>query len=226
MQRGTIIVFFMDRNENLQEYWNFFDGALNNWQIGGFCASPKTPHALYTCLAAIGYGNYLRVYYQTPNGTIQEHCWDPTKRWYQGSSLPVALSGTSLAATANDLTVFYQDTTGWLRERGWSAEGWKDGSVMIEVSRNTSIAAVSWPDKSQDRVYYRSLSEEIVEVKSRAYPVRMTVCNGGSSIAATTSDDSVVVFHQRSPRQLHQVRNLGESREWLLGHVVPTGSLV
>jgi len=126
--------------------------------------------------------------------------------------------------TANEL--FYQDTAGWLRDNARSGQEWKDGSVMIEAPMNTPIAAVSWPNSTMDRVYYRSLSEEIVEVKWHAYPVRMTKCTGGSNIAATVTEESVVVFHQRNLQQLQQVRNLGESGEWLLGHVVPTGSLV
>jgi hypothetical protein len=134
--------------------------------------------------------------------------------------------GTSIAVV--DLQVYYQDVKGWLRDYISGPRGWQQGNLLVEVPPRTPLAAVYWRDNGDVRVYYRSYSNEVVEIvyaenKWRARPNRLTACIGNSQISAALRD-SIEVFYQQNPNALQEYRTDGGC--WRTRTEVPTGMRV
>jgi len=135
--------------------------------------------------------------------------------------------GTSLAVVGC-LQVYYQDINGWLRDYITGPRGWQQGNLLVEVPPRTPLAAVYWRDNGDMRVYYRSYSNEVVEIMYtenmwRARPTQLTACIGNSQISAVLRD-SIEVFYQQNPNALQEYRTVGSS--WEMGNGVPTGMRV
>ncbi|PTB43852.1 hypothetical protein M441DRAFT_65640 [Trichoderma asperellum CBS 433.97] len=92
---------------------------------------------------------HIRVYYQTPDLLVQEHCYD--NGWSKGGFNPgAALKNTAIAATSWNnsgvhLHVYSQDSYGLLRGYKWSGS-WEKTGFGSSVPVGTHMVAVNWDD--------------------------------------------------------------------------------
>ncbi|KAL6820204.1 hypothetical protein J3E69DRAFT_357603 [Trichoderma sp. SZMC 28015] len=113
---------------------------------------------------------HLRVYYQAPDLSLREHCYD--SGWFEGGFSPgVAIKSSAIAATSwgetvdgVQLRVFWQDNHGLLRGYRWS-RGWESSGSLNLIPVATRISATNWDNGSSVRVYYQAndgtISEEV-----------------------------------------------------------------
>ncbi|KAK4062950.1 hypothetical protein Trihar35433_8745 [Trichoderma harzianum] len=113
---------------------------------------------------------HLRVYYQAPDLSLREHCYDGG--WSEGGFSPgVAIKSSAIAATSwgeavdgVQLRVFWQDNHGLLRGYRWS-RGWESAGSLNPMPVGTQISATNWDNGSSVRVYYQAndgtISEEV-----------------------------------------------------------------
>ncbi|KAF8244874.1 fucose-specific lectin [Wilcoxina mikolae CBS 423.85] len=230
---SKIRIYYLDRGGNLQEHC--WDGG--EWYNGNFGSTPKLMHCPHTRLAVTSYNNdglYIRVYYQTTTGTIQEHCYDSDLGWYTGAPFPVALPESSIAVVAEPLRVYFQDCDGWVREYICNdGPGWREGSLTFEVPHRTPLVAVSWTGCHgfQMRLHYRSFSNHIVEVcfwgdTWQQPTIRIVPCMSNSQFAVAQvpdgADKASRIYYQKDMGQLYE--HAWSSVSWVAHSVVPTGT--
>ncbi|KAF8243589.1 fungal fucose-specific lectin [Wilcoxina mikolae CBS 423.85] len=235
---SSVRVYYIDTNSTLQEYCT--DDLGRSWYVGAFGGSPKPGAATETRLAATSWINpgaiQLRVYYQTPTGKIIEHMWTGNS-WSPGSPMPTALLGSSLAVPCfltqapgkhPVIRVYYQDTTAWIREHVYTGS-WNNGDFpSVEAPKHSPLSTVGWDDLSQMRVYYRSYSNEVVEVVRLGgngwipNTNRLTPCIPESMIAASMPPgvNNPAIYYQKDGSELQEF--LWNGRIWSMGAVIPT----
>ncbi|KAF8246102.1 fucose-specific lectin [Wilcoxina mikolae CBS 423.85] len=220
-----IRVYYVDPKGHLQEFCTD-SGVTGDWHLGTFGEAYRYSYQITpdTRLAAATWKNQTRVYYQIADGQIQEYSSSNDGFWSRGEILPYALIGSSLAVVGS-FQVYYQDTNGWLCDyicqRG-------QGDLLVEAPPRTPLSAVYWPSNNDVRVYYRSYSNEVIEIvytenKWRARPNRLTACIGNSQISSALRD-VIEVFYQQNSSALQEYGTFGGS--WKMGSVVPTGTKV
>ncbi|GAW15295.1 hypothetical protein ANO14919_047040 [Xylariales sp. No.14919] len=122
-------------------------------------------------LAATTYiqnGVQIRVYFQAPDLTFQEHCWGAGK-WFKGEfrseRVPrhSAITASVRKDTTEKLRLFFQDSrrtfVGYESNGGWKSTG----SVLEPTPSSTPAAAIQWNSGRHVRFYYQSRSDEILE---------------------------------------------------------------
>ncbi|KAK0438157.1 fungal fucose-specific lectin-domain-containing protein [Desarmillaria tabescens] len=216
-----IRVYYLDEQYVLQEYCysadqgKWFPGELGNMKIQA---------ATNTSIAAMQYGDdrggvYIRVYCQElGSGAIKEFC--NNGYWFRGATLPVALSGSSLAAVVYSwnglqLRVYYQTDDLSIKEHCINDKSgeWFPGKLDFGKAPGcVPISAIGYGTSNggaELHVYWRNLDNEIVGTKNTGSwgPVN-TVVGGlkpGTQFAAAqwsngknlrlyyqTADDSVL----------------------------------
>ncbi|KAK0216586.1 fungal fucose-specific lectin-domain-containing protein [Armillaria nabsnona] len=206
-------VYYLDEQYVLQEYCDSADkGRWFPGELGGM----KIQAATNTSIAAIQYGDdrggvHIRVYCQElASGAIKELSNDGY--WFRGATLPVALSGSSIAAVAYSwnglqLRVYYQtddlsikdhclnDNSGWFPGKldfgkapgcvPISALGYdtSDGGAELHIvgTKNTGswgpvnkvvgglkpgtqFAAAQWSNGENLRLYYQTPDDSVLEM--------------------------------------------------------------
>nr|UWK20157.1 fucose-specific lectin [Trichoderma cf. fertile] len=152
-----IRVYCVSADGLLQEWC----GSNGNWSAG-YLTNLKVRVASNTSLAAVNWdGSSIRVYCQEENSNaIQEYCVG--NPWKRGATLPIADSGSNLAAVAwketggVQLRVYYQAPDLTLKEHcyyhGWTEGGFNPGVAL----KSSAIAATSWVGSGvQLRLYWQ-----------------------------------------------------------------------
>ncbi|UKZ76814.1 hypothetical protein TrVFT333_004528 [Trichoderma virens FT-333] len=111
---------------------------------------------------------HLRVYYQAPDLSLKEHCYDGG--WSEGGFNPgVALKNSAIAATSwvksgagVQLRLYWQDSYGLLRGYKWSS-GWESTGSLNPVPVGTHISATNWGSGNSITVYYQADDGNILE---------------------------------------------------------------
>ncbi|KAI1437993.1 fucose-specific lectin [Xylaria sp. CBS 124048] len=113
---------------------------------------------------------HLRVYYQAPDMTIREHCWDD--HWYAGGfRTPEMLRNPSLAAVAwyyagAQLRVYCQEPSRRIAAYKFSeatATWTPDGTVVDNSQRESKFSVVEWNIGDSVRFYYQADDNTIKE---------------------------------------------------------------
>lgn len=145
-------------NQAIQE--QCWDG--NGWNRGA--TLPKA--MLGSGLAAIAFnGAHLRVYYQSRDNMVREHCWDSS--WVAGHNLGQAPAGTAIAAitwsSAPQLRVYYEQSSGngGIVEMAYSG-GWSGPKTLTSSIADTSLSVCCWGN-IQIRFYYQRVVNQIQE---------------------------------------------------------------
>nr|UWK20060.1 fucose-specific lectin [Trichoderma albolutescens] len=109
---------------------------------------------------------HLRVYYQAPDLSLKEHCYDAG--WYEGGFNPgVALKNSGIAATGwfnsgVQLRLYWQDSQGQMTGYKWSGS-WSPTGSINPVPVGTHMSAINWNSGGNIRVYYQSFNGSISE---------------------------------------------------------------
>ncbi|SJL06968.1 uncharacterized protein ARMOST_10310 [Armillaria ostoyae] len=225
-------VYYLDEQYVLQEYCYSADkGRWFPGELGGM----KIQAATNTSIAAIQYGDdqggvHICVYCQElASDAIKELCNDGY--WFRGATLPVALSGSSIAAVAYSwnglqLRVYYDlsikehclnDNSGWFP--GELDIGKAPGCVPISV-----LGYVTSAGGPELHVYWRNLENQIVGTTNTASwgPVN-TVVGGlrpGIQFAAAqwNTGKNLRLYYQTPDDSVLEVVNDGAS--WVGGATV------
>ncbi|KAF8533505.1 fucose-specific lectin [Trichophaea hybrida] len=217
-----IRVYYVDPKGYLQEFCTD-SGITGDWRLGTFGNAYSYRITPNTRLTAITWENQTRVYYQIENGQIQ-YSSSNDGLWSRGETLPYALIGSSLVVVGPFL-LYYQDKDGWLRDYIYQSG---PSDLLVEAPPRTPLSAVYWPSNKDVRLYYRSYSNEVIEIvytenKWCARPNRLTACIGNSQISSALRD-VIEVFYQQNSSALQEYGTFGGS--WKMGSVVPTGTKV
>nr|UWK20224.1 fucose-specific lectin [Trichoderma stromaticum] len=161
----SIRVYCQEENSNaIQEYC-----VGNPWKRGAILPIADSGSNLAAVAFDEGGKIHLRVYYQAPDLSLREHCYDGV--WSAGGFNPgVALKSSAIAATSwigsgtgVQLRLYWQDPHGLLRGYKWSG-GWESTGSLNPLKVGTHISAINWNSGSSIRVYYQaddgSISEE------------------------------------------------------------------
>jgi len=91
------------------------------------------------------------------------------------------------------------------------------------------IAAIGWDNLSSTRVYYRSYSNEVIELNrgNTGWVANTRHITGSTAISMITaavnaSPANLRVFFQNNSTQLQEIEWIGNV--WKMGPIVPTGS--
>ncbi|KAL7784087.1 fungal fucose-specific lectin domain-containing protein [Trichoderma ceciliae] len=109
---------------------------------------------------------HLRVYYQAPDLSLKEHCYDGG--WGEGGFNPgIALKNSAIAATSwinseVQLRLYWQDSHGLMKGNKWTGS-WESTGSISSVPVGTHISAVNWNNGSNIRIYYQSYDGSISE---------------------------------------------------------------
>lgn len=149
--------------------------AINEvcWDGNGWKMGTTLPNAqLGSSFAAVQFqkmGTQLRVYYQTRDNTIHEHCWDGS--WLAGHTFGKGPAGTAIGAIAwsggLQIRVCYEQPNGnggIIQQDYKPIDGWNRYEPMTITSTlpNTCLSLCCWGD-IQIRYYYQRVSNEIQE---------------------------------------------------------------
>ncbi|SJL14340.1 uncharacterized protein ARMOST_17796 [Armillaria ostoyae] len=167
-------VYYLDGQYVLQEYC--YSAHKGRW-FPGELGDMKIQAATNTSIAAIQYGDdcggvHIRVYCQElASGAIKELCNDGY--WFRGATLPVTLSGSSLAAVAYwcQLRVYYQTDDLSIEEHCIDERSkWFPGELDIGKAPGcvpiSALGYVTSDGAPRLHVYWRNLENQIVGMKS------------------------------------------------------------
>ncbi|KAL0632000.1 hypothetical protein Q9L58_009126 [Maublancomyces gigas] len=134
------------------------------WGPSGWSAGSTLPAACNgSSLAAIYWDNHIRVYYQTLDLQLREHCWDG--KWAVGGFNYTAPFGTPLAAITwtnqPQIRVYWANNSNQLVEGAWSGK-WNNPTVLTDIIPNSSLSAICW-DNIKIRVYFQSVGYIVQE---------------------------------------------------------------
>jgi len=138
------------------------------WDGHGWTPGATLPNAqLGSGISAIAFsksGIHLRVYYQTRDNTVREHCWDGS--WTTGQMTVQAPAGTAIGATtwASDPQIrvyIEQQTGGHVVEMAYSG-GWSGPKVLTNCLADTNLSVCSWGN-IQIRFYFQRLVNQVQE---------------------------------------------------------------
>ncbi|OJA19207.1 hypothetical protein AZE42_06768 [Rhizopogon vesiculosus] len=227
-------VYYLDEQYFLQEYCysadkgHWFLGELGNMQIQA---------ATNTSIAAFQYGDdqggvHIRVYCQElASNTIKEFCNDGY--WFRGTILPVALSGSSLAAVTYwwnglQMRLYYQDDDLSIKEHCLDERGWFPGKLNFGKAPGCApISALGYCTSdggAKLHVYWRNLENEIVGMENAGSwgPVNKVVGGlkpGTNFVAAQWSNGEFLrLYHQTADNSVLEICNNGDS--WFGGAIV------
>ncbi|KAL7953518.1 fungal fucose-specific lectin domain-containing protein [Trichoderma compactum] len=160
----AIRVYCQEENSNaIQEYC-----VGNPWHRGATLPIADSGSNLASLSFKDGGRVHLRVYYQAPDLSLREHCYDGS--WSEGGFNPgVAIKSSAIAATSwsgtgagVQLRLFWQDNHGLLRGYRWSRVWESTGSLNL-MPVGTHISAINWDSGSSVRVYYQANDGTITE---------------------------------------------------------------
>jgi hypothetical protein len=152
--------------------------AVQEFQYDGDWFPGRTlPIALPgSSIAASGWddnGTNLRIYYQSPDLALREHCYDHNKGlWQVGNYFPGKVpAGATITALAwfrdtKQLEVFWQASAGHLVGQKYSvaACAWQNlGMVVPSLVPGARTAALHWNSGNDLRVYYQGDHNDILE---------------------------------------------------------------
>ncbi|KIJ53173.1 hypothetical protein M422DRAFT_202147, partial [Sphaerobolus stellatus SS14] len=178
-------LYYADKNYILQEHC-YMPGKGDQW-VHGSLGKLSFKVAQDTAVAAIRWhesdvGNHLRVYCQEHGSNeIKELCYESKRGWYRGmKGLPVALSGSSLAATTywwkdhgRQIRLYYQAGDLSLKEHCYSQHSWFNGEFNPgKAPSRAPISALGWeyPNHGIElEVYWTNKQNEIVQLKNTGY---------------------------------------------------------
>lgn len=161
---SAIRVYCQEENSNaIQEYC-----VGNPWKRGVTLPIADSGSNLAALSFKIAGKIHLRVYYQAPDLSLKEHCWDGG--WSEGGFNPgVALKSSAIAATTWDsstdglqLRLFWQDRYGLLRGHKWSGS-WDSTGSINSAPVGTHISATNWNTGSSIKLHYQSDDGSILE---------------------------------------------------------------
>ncbi|KAI0389956.1 fucose-specific lectin [Xylariaceae sp. FL0594] len=135
----------------------------NPWKRGS-----RLPEAVPgTGISAVGWQAggtiHLRVYYQAPDLTLREHCWE--RGWSNGNFItkPQPFRTPIAAAAAADdsgtkIRVFYQFQDGGVVEDSYDNGAWRSwtASVVKPLRAGVSVSALQYGGMNAVRVYYQA----------------------------------------------------------------------
>jgi hypothetical protein len=129
-------------------------------------------------------GEHIRVYYQSPEHALLEHCHD-TGVWQVGNYSPGKVpAGSSISALAwfketKQLEVFWQDDKGDFVGQKYSvaAGRWQDmGLVVPKLGKTSKTAALHWNSGDDLIIYYQnSEKRDVLEHRLRGQGATGTV---------------------------------------------------
>ncbi|EHK24095.1 uncharacterized protein TRIVIDRAFT_80901 [Trichoderma virens Gv29-8] len=161
---SAIRVYCQEKNcKTIQEYC-----VGNPWKRGATLPIADSGSNLAALSFEDGGKIHLRVYYQAPDLSLKEHCYDGG--WSEGGFNPgVALKNSAITATSwvksgagVQLRLYWQDSYGLLRGYKWSS-GWESTGSLNPVPVGTHISATNWGSGNSITVYYQADDGNILE---------------------------------------------------------------
>ena len=177
-------MYFTDAENHIHEYC--WDGLISNWPqmttrnnwFAGELDQNTQVTASNSKLAAVHWSASLRVYFQTPSGTLQEHCRDYQNPWYIGSSLPCPpgtkpYSGTALAAISRnpsspEVFVYFQCADGCVYQAKYGGK-WEGVSQLFQAKLGTPLAAAVLPGENVKYPFRRLTLGQITKRRNIGY---------------------------------------------------------
>jgi len=138
------------------------------WDGNGWTTGATLPNAqLGSSLSAIQFqknGVHLRVYYQTRDNKVREHCWDGS--WTTGAMTVDAPAGTAIGATTwgsdPQIRVYVEQLTGGhVVEMAYSG-GWSGPKVLTNCLADTNLSVCCW-GSIQIRFYFQRVVNQVQE---------------------------------------------------------------
>jgi len=138
------------------------------WDGNGWTTGSTLPNAqLGSSLSAIQFqksGTHLRVYYQTRDNRVHEHCWDGS--WTAGATLGEFPAGTAIGAIAwgsdPQLRVYLEKLSGGTVVEMAYSGGWSGPKDLTGSIADTNLSVCSW-GSIQIRFYFQRVVNEIQE---------------------------------------------------------------
>jgi hypothetical protein len=161
-----IRVYTLSDNNTLQEW--AYEGS--SW-TAGYLTKSNFPAASISSLSAVYWsqngGAAIRLYAQdATTNAIQEYV--NGNPWVKGATLPVALTGSSIAAVmwlqnGPHLRVYYQDPAHNLKEHAYDSSWYVGQFNPGKAPRFTPITALGWYDTTiKIRVYWENLERNLL----------------------------------------------------------------
>ncbi|KAF8459743.1 fucose-specific lectin [Kalaharituber pfeilii] len=155
----SIRVYYQEASSTtLREYG--WDGS--GWYQGAF----KIDHAIDgSSIAAVALRNQasLRIYYQTSDLWIREHCWEG--HWTAGHNLTQAPGCTTIGAITwssdPQIRVYFHDYNGGILENAYSG-GWNTPVKLTNALRDTYLSVCCW-GSVHIRIYYQEQPQKVQE---------------------------------------------------------------
>ncbi|TFK64511.1 fungal fucose-specific lectin [Pluteus cervinus] len=191
-----IRVYYLGQDSKVVERCSDGQGGWVNGSLTG-----KYQAAPYSKIAAVDLsktGANIHVYYQDPTNKLRETL---SGGWVEGTTeLPVAFTGTSIAATVDsdpsrsgDIWLYYQDTDLTLKEKWYSdsKKGWSTGSFKATsvFPPGASLSAALWGFQN-DRVASVDENNQLCVTPCLSGPWNPTVNIG--QVTITLSDVALI----------------------------------